>query len=304
MLTRYARENLVWIDCVSPTPAEVKALMHEFGIEPLIAEELLLPSYKSKVEKRGDAIYVILHFPQMGIGHHNAPEQEIDFIVGKKFLITTRYENIDPLHSFAKAFEVAGVLGTDGSITHGGHLFISLVSNLYQALEGSCGVLRRRLRDIEEHIFSGDERQMVTQLSLVGRTIHDFKQSLAPHEEMLKSFEPVGMRTFGSEFSYHLRALVGAYERIERTLVNLHDSLTELRETNNSLLSTKQNEIMKEFTVVAFIFLPLSFMAGLFGMNSEHMPIIGGQYDFWIIVGMMVVLALCFITYFKRKDWL
>ncbi len=278
--------------------------MHEFGIEPLIAEELLLPSYKAKVEKRGDAIYVILHFPQMGIGHRNAPEQEIDFIVGKRFLITTRYENIDPLHSFAKAFEVAGVLGHDSTISHGGHLFISLVSNLYQALEGSCGVLHRRLRDIEEHIFSGDERHMVTQLSLVGRTIHDFKLSLAPHEEMLKSFEPVGMRTFGSEFSYHLRGLVGAYERIERTLENLHDSLTELRETNNSLLSTKQNEIMKTFTILAFFFLPMSFIAGLFGMNAEHMPIIGGPYDFWILLGSMLVVACTCFIYFKHKDWL
>lgn len=304
MLTRYARENLVWIDCVSPTPAEVKALMHEFGIEPLIAEELLLPSYKSKVEKRGDAIYVILHFPQMGIGHHNAPEQEIDFIVGKKFLITTRYENIDPLHSFAKAFEVAGVLGTDMSVSHGGHLFIALVSNLYQALEGSCGVLRRRLRDIEEHIFSGDERHMVTQLSLVGRTIHDFKQSLAPHEEMLKSFEPVGMRTFGSEFSYHLRSLVGAYERIERTLMNLHDSLNELRETNNSLLSTKQNEIMKTLTIMAFVTFPLTLISSIFGMNTDYLPIVGIPNDFWFVIGIMAMLALSFFIYFKHKDWL
>ena len=112
MLTRYVRENLVWIDCVSPTPAEVRGLMHEFGIDPLIAEELLLPSYKPKVEKRGDVIYVILHFPIMR-SMHQTPEQEIDFLIGKNFLITTRYENVDPLHSFAKAFEVAGVLGTD-----------------------------------------------------------------------------------------------------------------------------------------------------------------------------------------------
>jgi magnesium transporter len=303
MLTRYAQRDLVWIDCVSPTPAEVRALMHEFAIDPLIAEELLLPSYKPKVEKRGDVIYVILHFPMIRSGHQS-PEQEIDFIIGKHFLITTRYENIDPLHSFAKAFEVQGVLGKDATMTHGGHLFVSMVRNLYQALENGCTTLRQRLQNIEEHIFSGDERRMVAQLSLVGRTIHDFKQSLAPHEEMLKSFEPPATRMFGAEFAYHIRSLEGTYERIERTLVNLHDSLTELRETNNSLLSTKQNEIMKEFTVLAFIFLPLSFIAGLFGMNTEHNPIVGNAYDFWIIVGIMAFLAFGFLVYFRRKDWL
>ena len=303
MLTRYVQRNLTWIDCVSPTPAEVRALMHEFGVDPLIAEELLLPSYKPKVEKRGDVIYVILHFPMLR-SYSRAPEQEIDFLIGKNFLITTRYENIDPLHSFAKAFEVAGVLGTDTNTSHGGHLFISMVRNLYSALENGCTTLRRRLHDIEEHIFSGDERKMVAELSQVGRTIHDFKQALAPHEEMLKSFEPVGTRTFGAEFAYHIRNLEGAYERIERTLENLHDSLTELRETNNSLLSTKQNEIMKIFTVLAFFFLPLSFVASVFGMNTQHIPIVGNQYDFWIVLsGMGVIACTCFF-YFKHKDWL
>jgi len=143
----------VWIDCVSPTPAEVRALMREFNIDPVFAEELLLPSYRPKVEKRGDAIYIILHFPMLR-SYSRAPEQEIDFLVGKNFLITTRYENIDPLHSFAKAFEVAGVLGTDITVSHGGHLFIAMVRNLYQALETGCSTLHRRLHDIEEHIFS------------------------------------------------------------------------------------------------------------------------------------------------------
>ncbi|MBY0294035.1 CorA family divalent cation transporter [Patescibacteria group bacterium] len=303
MLTRYVQRNLTWIDCVSPTAAEVRSLMHEFSIDPLIAEELLLPSYKSKVEKRGDVIYVILHFPTLQ-GGHQAPEQEIDFLIGKHFLITTRYENIDPLHTFAKIFEVELLLHKEIHASHGGHLFISLVRNLYQAIENGCTTMHRRLHDIEERIFSGDERRMVAELSRVGRTIHDFRQSLAPHEEMLRSFEPVGTRTFGSEFAYYIRDLEGAYGRIERTLNHLYGSLTELRETNNSLLSTKQNEIMKIFTVLTFLFLPLSFIAGLFGMNTQNNPVIGNSYDFWIIVGIMMVLACCFLIYFRRKDWL
>ena len=108
MLTRYAQHNLVWIDLVSPTPPEVRALMKEFDLDPLIAEELLLPSFKSKVERRNDALYVILHFPALRAGDPTGgsaqrPEQEIDFIIGKHFLITTRYETIEPLHSFARA---------------------------------------------------------------------------------------------------------------------------------------------------------------------------------------------------------
>ncbi len=303
MVTRYVQRGLTWVDCVSPTPEEVRALMREFAIDPLVAEELLLPSYKPKVERLGESIYVILHFPLLR-GVHQPPEQEVDFVIGKQFLITTRYETIDPLHLFAKAFEVDTVLGHDSATGHGGHLFVAMTTNLYRALANSCDVVRRHLQDIEGHIFSGDERRMVAELSHVGRTIHDFRQTLVPHDEMLRSLEPVGARFFGQEFSYHLRNLIGSYERVGRTLEHLHSSLAELRETNNSLLSTKQNDIMETFTVLAFVFLPLTFISSLFGMNTEHNPIVGNVYDFWIVLGGMLSVALLCYLYFRHKGWL
>lgn len=303
MLSRYTQRNLTWIDCTSPTPVEVRGLITEFGIDPLIAEELLLPSFKPKVERRGDVLYVILHFPILHNAHQKH-EQEIDFLIGKNFLITTRYVTMDPLHSFAKAFAADNVLSPTGTATHGGHLFVLLVRNLYSALLNECDTLERRLRDIEEHIFAGEEKHMVARLSHTGRLIHDFRQSLLSHGEMLASFEPVGTRMFGPEFSYYVHDVVGSYERIQRRIENLRDSLGELRETNNSLLSTKQNEIMKTLTVLAFVFLPLTFITGLFGMNTEHNPIVGNAYDFWIVLsGMLLIAAGCFL-YFRHKDWL
>ena len=302
MLTRYGQKNASWIDLVAPTPAEVRSLMHEFGIDPLIAEELLVSSFKPKVERRGDVIYVILHFPIMRGGQRQ--EQEVDFIIGKEFLITTRYESVDPLHAFAQAFEVSTVLGRPMSHLNGGHLFTSMARALYEAMVNESQTIHRRLQDIEERIFKGAERQMVIELSQVGRIIHDFRGALAPHKEMLTSLEPVTSRLFGPEFAYYLRDLEGVEERVQRTLDNLHSSMIELRETNNSLLSTKQNEVMKSLTVLAFIFLPLSFIAGLFGMNTINNPIVGSPYDFWIVLSGMVTLAIVFFIYFKYKEWL
>lgn len=300
MLTRYAQHNLTWIDLVAPTAPEVRALMREFSIDPSIAEELLVPSYKTKVERRGDAVYLILHFPALRASGGRA-EQEIDFILGKHFLITTRYENTDPLHAFAKAFEVETVLGHGGK-EHGGHLFAALARMLYGALADECDTVDRRLRDIEERIFTGDERRMVVELSQVGRIIHDFRQALAPHQEMLTSLEPVGTRFFGAEFSYYLRDVTAVYERVERKLQHLRDSLSELRETNNSLLSTKQNEVMKTLTVLAFFFMPLSFLAALFGMSN--IPFAATPPGFWMVLGGMVVIAILCLIYFKKKEWL
>ncbi|MDB5225377.1 MAG: hypothetical protein JWL87_329 [Candidatus Adlerbacteria bacterium] len=303
MLTRYQERDLTWIDLVAPTPGEVRDLMQEFDIEPKVAQELLSTSYKSKMERVGETLYVIFHFPTLRLGLNRRPEQEVDFIIGKKFLITTRYENIDPLHSFARAFEARTLIGHPNH-SHGGHLFAAMIGSIYRSLDSECELMHERLEEIEARIFKGDERRMVFELSAVARVLYDFRRAIAPHKEMLSSMEPLAHRLLGPEYSYHLREVEGARARVERTVESLRDSLSELRATNDSLLNTKQNEIMKTFTVLAFTFLPLSFIAGLFGMNTVNNPIAGSAYDFWILVGGMCIIALCCIGYFKHKDWI
>lgn len=303
MLTRYQERDLTWLDMVAPTPQEVRALMTEFDIAPNVAQELLSASYKSKVERSGDTAYVILHFPTLRAGLNRRPEQEIDFIIGKKFLITARYENIDPLHTFAKAFEVGTLLGRNHA-AHGGHLFAGMVQNLYRSLIEECDLMRNRLEEIEMRIFKGDERRMVFELSHVARALYDFSRALGPHKEMLSSLEPAAARLWGQEFSYYLREVEGMRARVEHELMSLRDSLSELRATNDSLLNTKQNEIMKTLTVLAFVFLPLSFIAGLFGMNTIHDPVVGSAFDFWIVLAGMVLIATGCFVYFRHKEWL
>lgn len=303
MLMRHEERDLTWLDMIAPTPAEVRALMAEFDIAPNVAQELLSASYKSKVERQEGAVYVILHFPTLRAGLNRRPEQEIDFIIGKKFLITARYENIDPLHTFARAFEANALLGRNHA-THGGHLFASMAQNLYRSLIEECDLMRNRLEEIETRIFKGDERRMVFELSRLARALYDFSRALGPHKEMLSSLEPVAARLWGQEFAYYLREVEGMRGRVEHELMSLRDSLNELRATNDSLLNTKQNEIMKTLTVLAFVFLPLSFIASLFGMNTIHDPVIGSAFDFWVILAGMVLIATGCFVYFRHKEWL
>jgi magnesium transporter len=302
MITRYAQKNLTWIDLVAPSAEEVRALMKEFDLDPVIAQELTSPSPKSKAERRGTHLYLVLHFPAVRAAQ-SRPEHEIDFIVGKNFLITTRYANIDPLHSFAKAFEVNAVLGRGGA-EHGGHLFVGVVRDLYRSLLLECDRLHDHLDEIEDRIFRGHEREMVSRISTLGRFIHDFRRTLEPHKLMLESLEPHGERLFGQGFSYHVRAVIGEHQRVRNTLEHLREWLEEMRETNNSLLSLKQNDIMKNLTIMAFITFPLTLLSSLFAIESDHTPIVGMPYDFWIILGIMVCAACLFFIFFKYKKWL
>ena len=303
MLSRYTHRGLTWIDLESPTPAEVRLVMSEFEIHPLIGEELLSPSLKPKVDRYDNCIYLILHFPAFG-KDDSAPSQEVDFILGTNFIITTRYETVDPFLKFSRVFETNSLLNREALGSHAGFIFFFMMRNLYRALEHELETLALGLHRIETHIFSGEEKEMVFDLSHTSRILLNFKQTLAPHKEVLESLEAAGVRFYGQDFVYHLRSMSGDYFRVAAQLDSHKDTLLELRETNNSLLTTKQNEIIKVLTIMTFFTAPLTVITGIFGMNTIGTPFIGGSHDFLYVVIIMLLISALLYAFFKSKRWL
>ncbi len=302
MYSRYEHEGLIWIDLESPTRDEVAQIIEEFQIAPLIAEELLFPSTKPRAELYERYMYLVLHFPALRHSHKTR-EQEVDFIIGQRFLITTHYDVIDPLHKFAKIFEVHSILEKDEVDDHAGFLFFYMLKKLYKAVEHELEYVRHEMSLIEEHIFSDQQVEMVVAISRSARDLLNLRQMIEPHREVLQSIEADAPKLFGNEFSPYLRALSNEYYRVHNHVMRELESLHELRETNNSLLTTRQNETMKVFTILAFVTLPLSLIAEVFSMDSANTPIISAPFGFWIIIGIMVFAAVLMFWYFRRKRW-
>ena len=303
MISRRSYGDLIWIDLESPTHKEVQGLVDEFGLAHLVAEELLLPSTKPRIEIYQEYIYVILHFPVLGRKHATL-EQETDFVIGKNFIITTHYDTIDPLHKFAKVFEVDSLLDKSGIATHAGFLFFYMLKYLYREVEHDIDHARRDLYYIEEHIFSGHEVEMVKAISRSARDLLNLRQTIEPHREVLRTLESDAARFFGDQFAPYLRALASEYYRIHNHIMRNADSLHELRETNDSLLSAKENETMRVLTIMALLTFPLSLMVAILQIDTVHNPVRGLPYDFWIILGAVVIVGTTMILYFKRRGWL
>lgn len=304
MLSRYRYKHLTWIDLQSPTHEEVRTLMREFDIHPLIAEELLTPTLKPRAERYDDMLYVILHFPAWKHTHGASRSQEIDFVIGRNVIITTRYDTVDPLHKFSKVFEVNSILDRSDIGNHAGYIFFYMIRKLYRAVEHELEYAETHLAELEGKIFGGREREMVGHLSGISRELLGFSHALSSHRGVLESFEASGRRIFGEDFSYHARALLGEHFRTAKHLEVLRDYLGELRTANDSLLTTKQNEIMKVLTIMAFVTFPLTLISSIFGMNTSYLPIIGQPNDFWIVMGIMLTLAIFFFIFFKFKKWI
>jgi magnesium transporter len=303
MISTYKHNNIKWIDVYNPTKEEVLHLREEYKIPELAAEEMVQKTLRGKVdyyEKQG-LVYLVLHFPtilQKGDKSHN--EIEIDFIIGKDFLITTHYEEIKSLKEFSKVFDTSTVLEKIDLGNHAGFLFFHIVRRLYKSSLDQLQTIDTELELIEEKIFENMEEKMVRKISELNRKLLDFKQAINVHGDILRSFENAGVKLFGEGFKYYLSDIMGDHRRVKTTLESHKDVLHDLKETNDALLTNKINSVMKALTIMSFIMLPLTLITGVFGMNVQLNLT---DVDFYRILGVMLVIAIVMFIYFKSKRW-
>lgn len=300
MITNRSFANQTWVDLNSPTKEEVDSLVLTQNIDPLIAKDLLAPTPMQSARDADGVIYAVLHIPTFKHSHSvESNIQEVDFIISADGLVTARYDSIDALHYFAKQIEVNEILNKGPK----SHLFFGMMKEIYKSMLNELAHTEDWMGEIEKNIFDGKEKSMVFAISNAGRNLLNFKRTVDPHINIFEFIKEVGTEKFGSEFGAEAKILIGEWHRILKKINSQLDLLIELRETNNSMLSTKQNEIMKIFTIMAFVTFPLSLIASIFGMNTSFIPIVGLPNDFWIVMGIMFIISLAMFVYFKYKKW-
>lgn len=309
MINTYTYKALTWIDLESPTRDEVKKVMEEHRLDPLVAQELLSPNLKPRIEKYPDFLYLILNFPTITQrtkkkGLTKGRVQEIDFLIGKNVIITARYDAIDPLHHFAKVFEVNSVLDKGEMGEHAGYIFFYMMERIYRSLRDELDAMDDQLIHIEEDIFAEREREMVFEISAVSRSLLDLKKSLAHHRAILTTYSAMSEAFFGQGYESHVRHLIDEFGKIEETIRGQFELLEELRSTNDSLLSTKQNEVMKFFTVITSIIFSIELLLSILLIELDSNPFltVAGNYAITLIV--ISACALGLLGFFKYKKWL
>lgn len=306
MIDTYNINNETWIDVDTGSVEEINDLMNTYGIHPFVAKELSSATRKPLIELHDEYVYFILHFPAFKHSHGVDSNQEVDFIVKKNLLITARYDTIDALHKFSKTLEVQEVLDKNSKkLDLQPHdIFFGLLRELYRGMGDELDAIEDITDDITNRIFAGSEREMVIQLSLVTRTLLEFKREIDLHREVLDSLHQYGKKIFGNEFGQTMEEILIEYLKLNSSIHSELDMLRELRETNNSLLTSKQNETVKQLTIIGALVLPLNLITSFFGMNLPGMPIINHPYAFWIVLVFMITSVVLTLTYIRHKKWM
>ncbi len=309
MLKQIRFRDITWIDLESPTKADLDTLAKEYDLHPLVLDQLIKPSTRSKLDVYTNFLYLVLNFPLCQMCYGEEPSgrdsQEVDFIIGQKFLITAHYEHINALNDFGKIFESEMALKRYPPELHAGMLFYHIIRELYGELELGLNAINDRLRDVQKKVFSQQQREMVYTLATINRDLMDFRWALKNHKEVLQSLELAAEEMFGPNFRFYLRSIIGEYQRVWTLIRSNRQTFLDLRETNDSLLSIKTNETVKVLTVVAFIFLPLTILSQMLSINATWFPIVGTPpYGFLRMATLMAVVTALTFWIATRQKWI
>jgi magnesium transporter len=242
-----------WIDVESPTASDFDSVVSLTGIDSQALADMLAPSLRHKIEFGERHAYIIFHFPAFKDSSTDDAAYELDFIIGKNYIVTVHYEKVDLFD------ELTDTNFSKDQSTPRNAIFFGLMDVLLSNFEEKLVEIDHRLRDVEKHMFGGKEKRTIFDLSEIVRHLVDFKKITAVYPEIFSSLHEKGKETFGEEFSILARTTGERFAKLHEKLSMLSETAHDLRETNNSLLSTKQNDTM---TILTVVFITISLAIG------------------------------------------
>lgn len=301
MINRINHNSITWLDLQSPTNEEISEIAEEFLIDLAVKNDISSPTLRSTLMEYEDYIYVVTHFPHTE--KNITKSREIDFIIGKHYLITIHYEDLNIIKMRESIIDKA-LNNRSVEEHHAGHVFLEILSTLYRESNASLDPLDEKLMTIEKSIYKGDERKMVAYIYDTIHSLIDFDHALRLHDKILLHLIDWGGEYYDKKYKDAVYNLRYVYSELVDRVNMLREDADELRSTNDSLLQHKTSDAMKTLTMMSFIIFPLSLVAGLFSMKAEHTPIVGSEHDFEIIILIMCFITLLFFAFFRHKRWL
>src|SRR5436305_427760 len=302
--------GLTWINLERPTQEEALQLASRFGWHPLDVEDVMSRRQRPKVdaytEEEGEGyLFAVLHFPVYDntIGRLNAGE--LDVFLGPSYLVTLPTVELRPVTLlFRRGYENDDLrhnLFSRGS----GRLFYEVLDDLYDYCFPIVDKIGYKLEQIDEQIddVAVRAKDLVRDIHKAKQEIISYRKIIKPQRPTLRQLERGVERFLPEELELYFDDIVDASERIWDLLDNYKEVVEALEDTNESLISHQQNDILYVLTIFSVVMLPLTFLTGFFGMNV-HFPGFNGAGAFWGSLGLMAVAIVGMLAFFRWKRWL
>ncbi len=299
--------QVTWLNITSAGKKELDYLAKNFKFHPLDLEDARADRYaqRPKVNDQPNYLFLILLFPYYYRRGREIIASEVDFFITPKELITLHTEELTTLTNFFNTCKIDSAEREKYFGSTPAKLLYEILNRLLHGCFPMLDHISLDIENIEKKIFAGYERQMVKEILVIKRNIVNFRKTMQAHEDTMRRLLKIKSNYFdGGQLNIYYLDLIDQIKNIWDILENQKETIEALEATNNALVNFKLNDIIKTLTVFSVIIFPLTLLADIFSMNTRNNPLVGQPYDFWAVVGLMAIITLAMIYYFKRKRWL
>ena len=295
--------GLRWINIERPRAADQAWLEERFDFHSLDYEDVFSRNQRPKVDEYDDYMFIVLHFPRYDKAVARLNAAEVDMFVGPDYLITLPNEHLQPISYLFDRVRASEELRESLFSKGAGYLLYKIVDD---AVDASFPMLRKmgnKLERIEQDIFEDEQAEVVRDISNVKQEIINFRKVIRPQRAAFRDLERTKTRYIADDLDIYFDDIVDASERIWDMLENYKEVVEALEETNESAISHRSNEIFRILTAFSVMFLPLTLIASIWGMNV-HVPGEGDSTAFYAVIAFMVLVLGAMIAYFRKRGFL
>ena len=295
--------GLRWVNIERPRAADQAWLEERFDFHPLDYEDVLSRNQRPKVDEYDGYLFIVLHFPRYdkNVGRLNAAE--LDLFVGPDFLITLPNESLQPVEYLFDRCRANEETREELFSKGPGYLLYRIVDACVDASFPMLRKMGNKLEQLEDAIFEGQSDKVVRDISNVKQEIINFRKIVRPQRAAFRDLERTKQRYIAEDLDIYFDDINDASERVWDLLENYKEVVEALEGTNESVLSHRVNDVLRVLTAFSAIFLPLTLLASVFGMNVR-VPGESQIEGFIIVVATMVVMLGGMLGYFRYRNWL
>lgn len=292
--------NPTWVQVKGLHDIEyLKELWEEFEFHPLIQEDILNTTQRPKIESYGDQIFMVLKMLYIEDG--KLLQEQVSVVFTEKFIFSFQESE---RKIFLPIKERLAINNTRMRKSGPDYMAYALMDIIIDYYFGILEDINEEIEIIEDELWAGEDVNALSSIHKIRRQLIQFRKSIWPLRDSINSLIRDESSLVKDETKLFLRDVSDHTIQIVDSLDNNREMVSSLHDMHQTNISNKMNEVMKVLTIIATIFIPLTFIAGIYGMNFDYMPELGWHYSYPIAWGVMILVTIGMVIFFKRKNWM
>lgn len=295
------KDAMLWVDMCKPTDEESFILTHDFKFHPLAIEDVLSEKPRTKIDDYDSYIFLVFQIVDYVGREEGLKIGEIDLFLKDNSLVTVHYDDhriFDYLYHRAERDERLMMRGVD-------FLFHAVIDTVVDNYNSTLDILEYEVDQVEDDVLEGGlDSETLTSIFTLRRDIVHLRRIVLPQKEVVLRFTKETFKQISGKTAKYFSDIYDHLARID-DIANFHrEILNSSLEVYYSSVSTKTNEIIKVLTIFTVLFIPPTFLVGLWGMNFQFMPELNMKYGYLYSLLVMFMIVIGLVLFFRKKKWL